>query len=123
MAGSLECQMAYTEYTGTGGKLVGTRTKRLSHLASMGSLVDVRVDNGNELVALPGTMGSGAGDTAALHYNHEQQQGREAVERDGEEDVHPDYDTFDHILQATSHHDAMYAYYYHDANNKVSIAE
>lgn len=116
--------MAYTEYTGSGGKLVGTRMKRLSHFASMGSLVDVRVDNGNELVALPGTMGSGAGDTAELHYNQEHQQGREAVEREeGEEDVHPDYDTFDHILQATSHHDAMYAYYYLDANNKVSIVD
>lgn len=123
MSGSLECQMAYTEYTGSGGKLVGTRTKRLSHLASMGSLVDVRVDNGNELIALPGTVGSAAGDTADLHYNHEHQQGREAGERDGEEDVHPDYDTFDHILQATSHHDAMYAYYYLDANNKVKVTE
>ncbi|XP_065083989.1 1-acylglycerol-3-phosphate O-acyltransferase Pnpla3-like isoform X4 [Ochlerotatus camptorhynchus] len=123
MAGSLECQMAYTEYTGSGGKLVGTRTKRLSHRASMGSLVDVRVDNGNELVALPGTVGSATGDTPDQHYNHEHQQGREAAEREGEEDVHPDYDTFDHILQATSHHDAMYAYYYLDANNKVKVTE
>lgn len=29
-------------------------------------------------------------------------------------------DTFDHILQVTSHHEAVYAYYYMDDNNKVS---
>lgn len=29
-------------------------------------------------------------------------------------------DTFDHILQVTAHHDAVYAYYYMDENNKVS---
>lgn len=28
-------------------------------------------------------------------------------------------DTFDHILQVTSHHEAVYAYYYTDDNNKV----
>lgn len=30
-------------------------------------------------------------------------------------------DTFDHILEVTSHHEAVYAYYYMDENNKVSI--
>lgn len=30
-------------------------------------------------------------------------------------------DTFDHILQVTSHHEAVYAYYYTDDNNKVRI--
>ncbi|EAT35954.1 AAEL011918-PA [Aedes aegypti] len=44
-------------------------------------------------------------------------------DRDGGDDVHPDYDTFDHILEATSHHDAMYAYYYLDADNKVKVTE
>lgn len=29
-------------------------------------------------------------------------------------------DTFDHILQVTSAHEAVYAYYYMDDNNKVS---
>lgn len=29
-------------------------------------------------------------------------------------------DTFDHILEVTSHHEAVYAYYYMDENNKVS---
>lgn len=33
--------------------------------------------------------------------------------------VHGDVDSFDHILQATSHHEAVYAYYYMDENNKV----
>lgn len=28
-------------------------------------------------------------------------------------------DTFDHILQVTSHHEAVYAYYYMDDDNKV----
>lgn len=28
-------------------------------------------------------------------------------------------DTFDHILEVTSHHEAVYAYYYMDDNNKV----
>lgn len=30
-------------------------------------------------------------------------------------------DTFDHILQVTSHHEAVYAYYYKDVNNEVRI--
>lgn len=30
-------------------------------------------------------------------------------------------DTFEHILNITSHHDAIMAYYYLDENNKVSI--
>lgn len=30
-------------------------------------------------------------------------------------------DTFDHILEVTAHHEAVYAYYYMDENNKVSI--
>ena len=33
-----------------------------------------------------------------------------------------DLDTFDHILQVSSHHDAMYAYYYMDEDNKVIVA-
>uniref|UniRef100_A0A182N2T2 triacylglycerol lipase n=1 Tax=Anopheles dirus TaxID=7168 RepID=A0A182N2T2_9DIPT len=34
-----------------------------------------------------------------------------------------DIDTFDHILQVSSHHDAMYAYYYMDEDNKVKVTE
>lgn len=30
-----------------------------------------------------------------------------------------DVDTFDHILEVTSQHEAVYAYYYMDDNNKV----
>lgn len=115
MAASLECQVAYTEYSGSGGKLVGTRTKRLSHRASVGSLVDVRVDSGNELIVIPGGSALVAAESDLVEIR---QLGRD---RDGGDDVHPDYDTFDHILEATSHHDAMYAYYYLDADNKVSM--
>ncbi|XP_063233395.1 patanin-like phospholipase domain-containing protein atgl-1 isoform X2 [Bacillus rossius redtenbacheri] len=32
-------------------------------------------------------------------------------------------DTFDHILQVTSHHDAVMAYYYTDEDNKVKVTE
>lgn len=31
-----------------------------------------------------------------------------------------DVDNFEHILQVTSHQEAVYAYYYMDENNKVS---
>ncbi|XP_076273462.1 brummer isoform X5 [Rhynchophorus ferrugineus] len=34
-----------------------------------------------------------------------------------------DDDTFDHILQVTSHHEAIMAYYYLDENNKVKVTE
>lgn len=30
-----------------------------------------------------------------------------------------DFDTFDHILSVTAEHEAVYAYYYMDENNKV----
>lgn len=32
-----------------------------------------------------------------------------------------DVDNFEHILQVTSHQEAVYAYYYMDENNKVSL--
>nr|XP_019527708.2 1-acylglycerol-3-phosphate O-acyltransferase Pnpla3-like isoform X3 [Aedes albopictus] len=124
MTASLECKVAFTEYSGWGAKLVGTRTKRLSHRASVGSLVDVRVDGGNELVVIPG---GGALVTAESELVEIREFGRTDREG-GDEDHpdhpdHPDYDTFDHILQATSHHEAMYAYYYLDADNKVKVTE
>ncbi|XP_052861642.1 1-acylglycerol-3-phosphate O-acyltransferase Pnpla3-like [Anopheles cruzii] len=34
-----------------------------------------------------------------------------------------DLDAFDHVLQVSSHHDAMYAYYYMDEDNKVKVTE
>lgn len=34
-----------------------------------------------------------------------------------------DLDTFDHILTVTSEHEAVYAYYYMDENNKVRERE
>lgn len=42
-----------------------------------------------------------------------------ANQNQGETD-HATVDTFDHILQMTSHHEAVYAYYYMDDNNKVN---
>lgn len=41
---------------------------------------------------------------------------------DSNETDHTAMDTFEHILQMTSHHEAVYAYYYMDDNNKVSAA-
>lgn len=36
-------------------------------------------------------------------------------------DHNDDVDNFDHILQVTSHQEAVYAYYYMDENNKVCL--
>lgn len=101
---------------------MGTRTKRLSHRASVGSLVDVRVDGGNELVVIPGGGALVTGESELVEIREFGRTDREGGDEDrpGHPD-HPDYDTFDHILQATSHHEAMYAYYYLDADNKVSM--
>lgn len=41
---------------------------------------------------------------------------------DPNEADHTAMDTFEHILQMTSHHEAVYAYYYMDDNNKVSTS-
>lgn len=38
---------------------------------------------------------------------------------DPSETDHTTMDTFEHILQMTSHHEAVYAYYYMEDNNKV----
>ncbi|XP_066999744.2 1-acylglycerol-3-phosphate O-acyltransferase Pnpla3 isoform X2 [Anabrus simplex] len=38
-------------------------------------------------------------------------------------DLPLDDDTFDHILQVTSHHEAIMAFYYMDENNKVKVTE
>lgn len=121
MTASLECQVAYTEYFGTGGKLVSTHSKLLNKRASMGSLVDVRVDTGNDLVAIPGvgcTVGNGDDD-----YTDHYKNGRGWGDQEIGEELHPDYDTFDHILRATIHHEAMYAYCYMGDDNKVKVTE
>ncbi|KAI5732555.1 hypothetical protein M8J76_001666 [Diaphorina citri] len=34
-----------------------------------------------------------------------------------------DYDTFEHILEVTSHHDAVMAFYYTDENNAMNVTE
>lgn len=101
IAAKIQCTMAYTEYTtGQGGAQLVSR--RVSTRAAGGSLLDVRVDNGSDLVAV------------VTHGEHDRNRG------EGGED-HPDYDTFDNVLQATSHHDSMYAYFYMDDNQKVSV--
>lgn len=101
LGANIACTMAYTEYkTGPGGAQLVTR-RVSSRAATAGSLLDVRVDNGSDLVAV---------------VTHESQQPHE-----GED--HPDYDTFDHVLQATTHHDSMYAYFYMDDNQKVKVTE
>uniref|UniRef100_A0AAG5DU42 triacylglycerol lipase n=1 Tax=Anopheles atroparvus TaxID=41427 RepID=A0AAG5DU42_ANOAO len=41
----------------------------------------------------------------------------------GHHSVVGDIDAFDHILQVSSNHDAMYAYYYMDEDNKVKVTE
>ncbi|XP_050092417.1 uncharacterized protein LOC126575655 isoform X1 [Anopheles aquasalis] len=41
----------------------------------------------------------------------------------GHHSVVGDLDAFDHVLQVSSHHDAMYAYYYMDEDNKVKVTE
>uniref|UniRef100_A0A8D8DGS8 triacylglycerol lipase n=1 Tax=Culex pipiens TaxID=7175 RepID=A0A8D8DGS8_CULPI len=103
IAAKIQCTMAYTEYTtGQGGAQLVSR--RVSTRAAGGSLLDVRVDNGSDLVAV------------VTHGEHDRNRG------EGGED-HPDYDTFDNVLQATSHHDSMYAYFYMDDNQKVKVTE
>lgn len=103
IAAKIQCTMAYTEYTtGQGGAQLVSR--RVSTRAAGGSLLDVRVDNGSDLVAV------------VTHGEHDRNHGTRG---EGGED-HPDYDTFDNVLQATSHHDSMYAYFYMDDNHKVS---
>lgn len=50
--------------------------------------------------------------------------GREMTpSQSGHHSVVGDVDAFDHILQVSSHHDAMYAYYYMDEDNKVKVTE
>lgn len=100
IAAKIQCTMAYTEYTtGQGGAQLVSR--RVSTRAAGGSLLDVRVDNGSDLVAV------------VTHGEHDRNRGED----------HPDYDTFDNVLQATSHHDSMYAYFYMDDNQKVKVTE
>lgn len=101
IAAKIQCTMAYTEYTSTGQAGAQLVSRRVSTRAAGGSLLDVQVDNGSDLVAV------------VTHGGHDQ--------NDGED--HPDYDTFDNVLQATSHHDSMYAYFYMDDNKKVKVTE
>lgn len=136
----MQCQVAYTEYAGSGGQLLGTRTRRLSHRS--GSLLDVRVDDGSELMGVVTGQNSNfelvddqsqQPPTDLQHYDrHQQQQLQYHLQHEADQhnqhvqseaDDHPDCDTFDHILQAISHHDSMYAYYYTDDNNKVKVTE
>ncbi|XP_055594205.1 1-acylglycerol-3-phosphate O-acyltransferase Pnpla3-like isoform X4 [Uranotaenia lowii] len=116
IAANVQCQIAYTEYSADGSQLVAKQTRRLSQ--RYGSLLDVRVDQEGELVAVT------TGGNHSFHNELEPSSGQQGRDHpDGVNEDHPDYDTFDHILQATSHNDAMYAYYYMDENNKVKVTE
>lgn len=59
-------------------------------------------DTDSESHALQRSVVDGGGGEPHHHHHH-----------------HGDVDSFDHVLQTTSHHEAVYAYYYMDENHKV----
>ncbi|XP_058466580.1 1-acylglycerol-3-phosphate O-acyltransferase Pnpla3-like isoform X2 [Malaya genurostris] len=116
LSANLQCKIAYTEYSTTGSQFIASRGQHSSHRG--GSLLDIRVENGNELVSV--ITGENNNELIEQHHHHHQHlKGHDEVH----DEDHPDYDSFNHILQAISHHDAMYAYYYMDDNNEVKVTE
>ncbi|XP_053689447.1 1-acylglycerol-3-phosphate O-acyltransferase Pnpla3-like [Sabethes cyaneus] len=113
LSANLQYQIAYTEYSGS------TRGQRHSHLG--GSLLDLRRDNANELVSV--ITGENNNEIVDLQHIHNHQSQLKGYDPTHHEEDHPDCDSFNHILQAISHHDAMYAYYYMDDNNEVKVTE
>ncbi|XP_058838312.1 1-acylglycerol-3-phosphate O-acyltransferase Pnpla3-like isoform X1 [Topomyia yanbarensis] len=114
LSANLQCQIAYTQYSGP--QWLTSKGKRVSHRGS--SLLDIRVDNGTELISVI----TGENNNELIEPHHHHRQHTKGHDETHDED-HPDYDTFNHILQAISHHDAMYAYYYMDDNNEVKVTE
>lgn len=98
MTANISCQLSLTE--------CGLpKTKHLSHRSSK---VDV-LFNENEI---PTPI-----DNTKLHTPY-------LTSLDNHHDIGTvDFDTFDHILSVTSEHEAVYAYYYMDENNKVKVTE
>uniref|UniRef100_A0A182MEU5 triacylglycerol lipase n=1 Tax=Anopheles culicifacies TaxID=139723 RepID=A0A182MEU5_9DIPT len=94
LTANLQCQIALTEYNQS---MAGQQHHQHSHRSS---IIDMRMDDGkNFSKEITPTYASG----------HHSAMG--------------DIDAFDHILQVSSHHDAMYAYYYMDEDNKVKVTE
>ncbi|XP_055531457.1 1-acylglycerol-3-phosphate O-acyltransferase Pnpla3-like [Wyeomyia smithii] len=112
LSANLQYQIAYTEYSGS------LRGQRHSH--RVGSLLDLRRDTGAELLSV--ITGENNNEIVEHAHHHHRQLLKGRADDSFEED-HPDYDTFNHILEAISHHDAMYAYYYMDDNNEVKVTE
>ncbi|XP_050067068.1 uncharacterized protein LOC126555966 isoform X1 [Anopheles maculipalpis] len=93
LTANLQCQIALTEYNQT----MAQQHHQHSHRSS---IIDMRLDDGKTFSKeITPTYSSG----------HHSAMG--------------DIDAFDHILQVSSHHDAMYAYYYMDEDNKVKVTE
>uniref|UniRef100_A0A182T1U0 Uncharacterized protein n=1 Tax=Anopheles maculatus TaxID=74869 RepID=A0A182T1U0_9DIPT len=93
LTANLQCQIALTEYN----QSMAQQHHQHSHRSS---IIDMRMEDGKTFSKeITPTYTSG----------HHSAMG--------------DIDAFDHILQVSSHHDAMYAYYYMDEDNKVKVTE
>ncbi|XP_055621224.1 1-acylglycerol-3-phosphate O-acyltransferase Pnpla3-like [Toxorhynchites rutilus septentrionalis] len=124
LAANLQCQIAYTEYMGSGGQRKASQVRLHTQRCTTSSLLDVRVDDGSDLIAVTSDNNNTNIMDHHHHYHYRHYFGGQYEHHpDHPNEDHPDYDTFDHILQATTHHDAMYAYYYLDDNNKVKVTE
>lgn len=119
LAANLQCQIAYTEYKVSEAQRKASQARLHGQRFSTSSLLDVRVDDAGDLIAVT-TDNNNTHIKDHHHYHYHHYFGGQYEHQHGHED-HPDYDTFDNILQATTHHDAMYAYYYLDDNNKVLV--
>lgn len=94
MTANISCQLSLTECGG----------QRSKHLTHRSSTVDL-LFNENEISTTIDNK-----QTPISAYDHH--------------DINTaDFDTFDHILTVTSEHEAVYAYYYMDENNKVKVTE
>jgi len=96
MTANISCQLSLTE----------CGVPKSKHLTHRSSKVDV-LFNENELST-----------TIDNHYHTPI-----IAANDNHDSGTVDFDTFDHILTVTSEHEAVYAYYYMDENNKVKVTE
>lgn len=96
MSANISCQIAHSDYNGK-----QSNKHVLSHRSSK---VDVFI-NTDSIPTIPKepTIGKESDQTVPISAHI----------------THGDVDNFDHILQVTSHQEAVYAYYYMDENNKV----
>ncbi|XP_040171268.1 1-acylglycerol-3-phosphate O-acyltransferase Pnpla3-like isoform X4 [Anopheles arabiensis] len=98
LTANLQCQIALTEYNQSQQQQQLQQHHQHSHRSS---IIDMRMEDGKPFGKEITPSYSSAGHHSAMG----------------------DLDTFDHILQVSSHHDAMYAYYYMDEDNKVKVTE